>query len=427
MFHSRADRSRDCIFTVLLLAALVGCRDRTAPVSFDDDARQFVRLAVALGERDPDALDFYVGPADLVADIRAIPPPLASIKRDAAELAAKLHDRSSRGRIDATRLQRVVADLGAIETRIDLLTGTRMPYNEESTRFFGVAAQPLNKRELDDVRSRIRTIVGSGGRLVDRYTAFAQRFTIAADRLAPVIDAALAACRQRTAAFIALPPNEHVTVQYVRDRPWSAFTRYVGGARSIIQINTDFSFTVDQALQLACHEGYPGHHTRGLLVASGGGADWPERWVQLTFSPSSLVSEAAAMSATDVAFPAGEREAVERERLFPLAALDARDVEQHIAVERLVGRLQPIQADVARRYIDGELEFERAVAQFEEEALVPHAEGLVKYINQYRSYVNAYTVGPALFSARVAACAGANATNEKRWRCFRDAMMKPAL
>lgn len=133
------------------------------------------------------------------------------------------------------------------------------------------------------------------------------------------------------------------------------------------------------------------------------------------------------MSATDVAFPAGEREAVERERLFPLAALDARDVEQHIAVERLVGRLQPIQADVARRYIDGELEFERAVAQFEEEALVPHAEGLVKYINQYRSYVNAYTVGPALFSARVAACAGANATNEKRWRCFRDAMMKPAL
>ena len=63
----------------------------------------------------------------------------------------------------------------------------------------------------------------------------------------------------------------------------------------------------------------------------------------------------------------------------------------HIEVERLVGRLQIVQADIARRYLDGGLEFARAVAELEEQALVPHGEALIKYFNEYRSYVTAYT------------------------------------
>jgi hypothetical protein len=39
--------------------------------------------------------------------------------------------------------------------------------------------------------------------------------------------------------------------------------------------------------------------------------------------------------------------------------------------------LQVIQADIARRYIDGELEFARAVSELEELALVPHAETII--------------------------------------------------
>jgi hypothetical protein len=50
---------------------------------------------------------------------------------------------------------------------------------------------------------------------------------------------------------------------------------------------------------------------------------WPERWVQLTFSPGSLVSEASAMAAVDVAFSLEERARIEREQLLPLAHLDA--------------------------------------------------------------------------------------------------------
>ncbi len=56
---------------------------------------------------------------------------------------------------------------------------------------------------------------------------------------------------------------------------------------------------------------------------------------------------------------------------------------------------------MARRYLDGELEFARAVAELEERALVPHAEALVKYINEYRSYVTTYTAGRACSPQRL--------------------------
>ena len=430
MFRFRADRSHGPIVLALVVVTLAGCRRPSQAASLDDAARRFVRLAVALGERDTDSLDFYAGPAEFVADVRRNPPTLAAIKRDAATLAADLASESGgRSATDSGRLRTMLADLAAIQARVDLLTGARLPYRAESIRFFGLAPELVDSRRMEETRLRVADLVGRGGRPVDRFTAFSKRFIVAREPLSSVLDAALQACRQQTLAHLVLPRDERVAIAFVHDKPWSAFSRYLGDHQTVIQVNTDYQFTVDQLLQLACHEGYPGHHTRSLLMASvpDEARNWPERWVQLTFSPGSLVSEASAMAAVDVAFSPDERARIEREQLFPLAHLDAHDVERHVAVEQLVGRLQVIQADIARRYIDGELEFARAVSELEELALVPHAEAIIKYVNQYRSYVTTYTTGHAVFAGRMAACAGAQATDAARWRCFRELMLKPSL
>jgi hypothetical protein len=405
-----------CLFLVLSAAC------RRGP-SLDDKARQYVRLAVALGERDPDSLDFYAGPADAVADVRRDPPALTAIKREAEMLSADLTRAAPAYGGGDARVKGLVADLAAIAARVDLLTGTRLPYDKESALLFGIAPANVDARHVSDLRSQIDALVGGGGRLVDRYVAFADRFTIPADRLAAVVDAALDECRRRTAAHVTLPPDEHVTIELVRDKPWSAFSRYLGDGRSVIQINADFRFTVDQALQVACHEGYPGHHTQNTLTAPRRTAAgrWPERSVQLMFAPEALVSEASAMLAADLALSPDERLRVERDRLFPLAGLQPGGAASHIEVERLVGELQDVQADVARRYLDGELEFARAVSELEERALVPHAEALVKYINEYRSYVTTYTAGRRAFAAQLGACTGATPTEDVRWRCFLQA------
>ena len=313
---------------------------------------------------------------------------------------------------------RGIGDLRAIEARVDLLTGVTRSYDDESRAFFGIAPGPDDTSALDAIRARIADLVGGRGRLVDRYAAFAARFVVPPDRLPAVMQAALDECRRRTVSQMALPPGEQAALAFVRDRPWSAFSRYLGGGRSTLQINSDFRPTVDQALQLACHEGYPGHHARNAGLAAAGGIERPERQVQLTFSPEGLASEAAAMLATEVAFSIDQRVRFERDVLFPLAGLEAGGAAPHVAVERLAGDLQLAQAGIARRYLDGELEFARAVTALEDQALVPHAEALVKYINQYRSYLTTYTSGRVALAARLTACGGAAPADEMRWRCF---------
>src|SRR3954465_8519163 len=134
-------------------------------------------------------------------------------------------------------------------------------------------------------------------------------------------------------------------------------------------------------------------------------------------------AEAAGMTAIDVAFTAPERARIVHDRLCPLAHLDGCDATRHVAVERLVSELQFVQAEVARRYLDGELEFARAVTALEDGALVPHAEAAVKYMNEYRSYVTTYTTGRAAFAARLAACAGGDGSEDVRWRCFEELML----
>ncbi len=430
--HQRKVRKVRTVAVVLVLCSATtnACGRRASPTALDDEARTYVRLAVALGERDPDSLDFYSGPADLVADLRRSPPPLTEITRDAAALASRLSSEYSGAEgIVAARARTIAANLTAMQARVALLTGTRLPYDQESEAFFSLVPGTLDDARVEAIRTRVAGLVGGSGRLVDRYAAFAERFTVSGDRLPAVVEAALDECRRATTAHLSLPPTEHVTVEFVHDRPWSAFARYLGDARSVIQVNTDFRFTLDQVLQLACHEGYPGHHTRNVLLASvpDGAGGWPERWAQLTFSPTSLVSEAAAMVAIDVAFTAEQRVRIIRERLCPIANLDPSGAELHVAVERLLGDLQVVQADVARRYLNGELEFTRAVTALEDGALVPHAEAAIKYVNEYRTYVTTYTAGRAMFAARLLDCTGIDATVDARWRCFRETMLKPQL
>src|SRR4051812_34792659 len=88
IFHTSISRRRARLAALPIAAILPSlfssaCGSRVASRPIEDEARQYVRLAVALGERDLDSLDFSSGPADLAADIRRNPPPLEAIRHDA--------------------------------------------------------------------------------------------------------------------------------------------------------------------------------------------------------------------------------------------------------------------------------------------------------------------------------------------------------
>ena len=95
---------------------------------------------------------------------------------------------------------------------------------------------------------------------------FRSGFIIPREKLDAVFQAAIKECRERTLEHVKLPAGESFTVEYVTNKSWSGYNWYQGNFRSLIQVNTDLPVYIDRAVDLACHEGYPGHHVYNALL-----------------------------------------------------------------------------------------------------------------------------------------------------------------
>jgi hypothetical protein len=413
---------------LLVLAACVSaCGGAVPPArALDAAAESYVRLVLALAERDADSLDIYYGPPAWEEDARARRPSLDDTRSAAATLSESVAAIAGASGDDEIRRTFLIRQLRAVVTRIDIVRGARPPFVEEARTLFGLEAlEPQGRREGQEgregqeraVRSELERLLPGGGDLTKRFAAFDRRFLIAPDRLPAVFARAIEGCRAVTRAHITLPPAERLDVEYAPVLAWSAFTRYEGGFKSRITINTGLPLTVDRALDLACHEGYPGHHAIDSLVDARFGGRRVELSVRPLFSPQSLLHEAAASVASELAFPGSSRLVFERDQLFPAAGIDPADADRYVRVARLVDQLHGAQADIARRYVDGELDFPRASAALERDALMPSADATLKFLNQFRSYAVTYTDGREALSqyldARSTAGDGAS-----RWRAY---------
>jgi len=417
---------------------LSACRG-SPTASLDAAAEFYVRAALALGERDADSLDIYYGPGAWRADARARHLPLDDIRAATVPFIASLDGRPfDNAEAEARRLF-LLRQTRAIVSRVDIVRGARPPFAEEVRTLFGLerrdgrdgsasAAYAATARQAEStqqaIRSELERLLPGPGDLSVRYAAFDRRFLIPPDRLPAVLSRAIDGCRAATREHVALPPGERVDVESVPDLAWSAYTRHQGQATSRIQINEALPLTVDRALDLACHEAYPGHHTIDSLLDARFGGRRIEFVVRPLFSPQSLLHEAAASLAVEMAFPGPARLAFERDVLFPLAGLAPSDAEPYVRVGRLVDQLQGVQARIARQYLDGELDFPRASEALEREALMPSADATLKFLNRFRSYGATYTIGRDALSRYLNAHSTAG-DPASRWRAYINVVTDP--
>jgi hypothetical protein len=251
------------------------------------------------------------------------------------------------------------------------------------------------------------------------------------ERLSEVFDAAIAECRSRTLDHVALPAGESFTVEFVTDKSWSGYNWYQGGFRSLIQVNTDLPIYIDRAIDLACHEGYPGHHVYNALLEQHLVRErgWREFTVYALFSPQSLIAEGTANYGIEVAFSDDDRLAFERDVLFPLAGLDAARADEYYEVLTLVDRLAYAGNEAARRYLDGEIDRAAAAAWLSRYAMTPplRAEQRTRFIDQYRSYVINYNLGKDLVKQYIESRGGTSDRPDVRWREFAALLSSPRL
>jgi hypothetical protein len=130
-----------------------------------------------------------------------------------------------------------------------------------------------------------------------------------------------------------------------------------------------------------------------------------------------------------VAFPLRDRLAFEQDVLFPLAGLDATKVASYYQVLDLIDRLSYAGNEAARKYINGEMNRDSAVAWLEKYGMYtrPRAEQRLRFIDQYRSYVINYNLGKDLVRAYIERRMGRDRTPQRRWREFVALLSSPRL
>jgi hypothetical protein len=402
--------------------------DPLAPV-----AERYTRLVLALGNHDADYVDAYYGPPAWREEEAAAKRPLAMIQAGADSLLAVLPALAPRGGDETLQLRHryLVLQLQAVRARAAMLGGQRFTFQDEARALYDADVPRVPEPEFRQVLARLDALLPGTDPLPVRVERYRQQFVIPRERLDTVFRTAVAESRRRTLQHVRLPENESFTIEYVTGKSWSAYNWYQGNARSLIQVNTDLPIYIDRALDLAAHEGYPGHHVYNALLEQHLVRErgWTEFSVYPLFSPQSLIAEGSANFGIEVAFPGAEKLTFERDVLFPLAGLDPSRAAEYAEVRALLDRLGYADNEAARRYLDGELNREQAAAWLQEVALSSpeRARQRMAFIDQYRSYVINYNLGRDMVRRFVEARGGTADQPERRWEVFSGLLSSPRL
>jgi hypothetical protein len=426
-------------------AVVAGCGDEhrteSAP-DLDDIAADYVFLELAMGRHDSNHVDAYYGPESLRQAAIDAELTLPQIADRADQLAARVASwpGNRNNRLQLARINGLGQRLKALSTRIAINEGRPFSFDAESELLFGVAAPDHGADLFQEILARIDELVPGSGSLSSRVNAFQNQFVIPRDKLATVFDAAIEECRRRTLEHIDLPDGESFSLEYVTDKPWSGYNWYQGQAQSLIQINTDLPIFISRAVDLGCHEGYPGHHTFNVLIEK----NLVERqgWVEFTlyplFSPASLIAEGSGNYGIELAFPNDERVRFEKRQLFPLAGLQPDDADRYYALLELLEQLSYAGNEAARDYLNGDMGRDEAVQWLVDYTLSSpeRARQRVDFFDTYRSYVINYNLGKDLVRRWVEHDTGGSTTTGqrngaavqiRRWQRFERLLSTPML
>jgi hypothetical protein len=411
----------------ILLAAATTCSAQMSNLS-----ERYVKLVLAVGVHDADYVDAYYGPPEWRTAATEQRRSLADLDADAAAWLRELADEvlpPGADELDRLRHRYLTTQVESLRARLKMLRGERLTFDEESRALYDAVAPVHTEEALQGVLRQLDARLPGPGPLLERYQAFRNQFEIPKDRLGAVFAAAIEGCRARTLEHIALPPGESFTIEYVTNKSWSGYNWYQGNYRSLIQINTDLPIYIDRAIDLACHEGYPGHHVYNALLEQHLTRErgWQEFSVYALFSPQSLIAEGTANYGIKVAFPDAERRRFERDVLFPIAGLDASKVDEYYDVFDLAQKAAYSGNEAARRYRNGELDAAGAAKWFERYALMSpeRAAQRVRFVDQYGAYVINYNLGQDLVARYLERHAGSDPA--RRWSEFAKLISSPRL
>jgi len=414
------------------LVVFLSCKgpERVRQKSLDEISKKYSKLALEIGQYDNDFIDAYYGAEEWNRNSKdAKDLPYEELKWQSTTLLNQLKsiDDMAFSDLELLRYQFLNKQLNAIRTKLDMMSGKTYPFDVESLRLYDVVAPHIDLVVYDEILIELDNIVPGEGDLTSRYHDYSKGFIIPADKVDKVFQAAISEARKRVSERITLPVNESFELEYVNDKPWSGYNWYKGNAHSLIQINTDLPIYIERAVDLACHEGYPGHHVYNAILehALVDQLKWQEFQVYPLFSPQSFIAEGTANYGIEMVFNLEERIKFEEEVLFPIAGFDPELAAPYYAIQELRKSLLSAEIQIARAYLNHEIESTEAFdllkkyLQYEED----RAKQRLSFFDRYRSYVINYSLGNDLIKDYIEE---ATATEvDSKWELYLKVLSTP--
>jgi hypothetical protein len=401
--------------------------------SLNQYAGNYVELVLALGQHDESYVDAYFGPPELLEKVKSEKKPITDIGAAAMKIIHALQslDIKKEEEVIQLRHQYLGTQLRSLAARVKMLNGWKYSFDEEAIALYDAKPPKYPATHFEQILDKLDAILPGSGAVSERYENFKKSFIIPTEKLDAVFQVAIKECRERTKQYIELPENESFVIEYVTNKPWSGYNWYKGNSFSLIQMNTDLPIYIDRAVDLAAHEGYPGHHVYNSLLEANlyRKRGWVEFSVYALFSSQSLIAEGTANFGIDVALPGNERIEFEKNVLFPVAGMDVRFVEKYYAIHELFLRLAYAGNEAARGYLNGEMTRDEAAAWLVKYALMSpdRAQQRTRFFDAYRSYVINYNLGQDLVKKYIERRGGTPDQPRKRWEEFRKLISSPRL
>jgi hypothetical protein len=417
---------------VLIILVLSACSSKKeVGRSVDDLAIEYVKLGLEIGEYDPAFVDAYYGPDSLrfIGEKKEIFPKEDFLNRvvELKEGLKKISNSESSTDDEKLRSNWMFSQLTAYDRRVRIASGELATFDEEAKELFGVSVPTYDSIYFISLIAELDQALPGSGTLEERMSAIQSRFIIPADKLDTVFNVAIETARKITREKFELPEGETFTLEYVRDKPWSGYNWYQGNYNSLIQINIDKPIYVDRVIDLACHEGYPGHHVYNMLLEKNLYAD--KGWVEISlyplYSPQSLIAEGSANYGIDMVFPGDSFNKYSKEILMPLAGLDTAGADAYFKYISLKSKLNYARNEAARGIINGTMTEKEYNHWLEDFALIKTS---VPFIEAYRSYVVNYNYGKDLVKNYIEnQVESQSSSDEDRWDAFKKLLSNPVL
>lgn len=418
----------------MVVASINACAPEKKSIpGFNHLAEGYVRLGLTIGRYDPDFVDAYYGPDSLKPkDAKNTTFPkdsLLSAVNALQQECEKFTDSSQSNDTLRTRAMWMHRQLSAFAERIRIFSGSFSPFNEESKQLFSVEPPVYGEDHFRSLVGQLDSLLPGRGAIPERMHALSRKFIIPKAKVDTVFKAAIGEARKRTRSRYTMPAGESFVLEYVNNKPWSGYNWYKGNYQSVIQINLDLPILIDRAIDLACHEGYPGHHVYNMLLEKNLYRD--KGWVEISlyplYSPQSLIAEGSANYGIEMSFPGNQAAAFAKTTLIPLAGLDSSQVELYFKILSLKSQLNYARNEAARGLLNGGMDEKEALRWLTEYALMNNetAAKSISFIRKHRSYVICYNYGQDLVRNFIESKGGISSAPDKRWELFSWLLSNP--